>query len=166
MGFQERNAWACGCFTLAAFTPYFWLVFGNPMAYATLFTIAVFGLVVLLIGFHSVNSMASDSIRKSGDVPAQDELDRIIEFRAAKLAGIVLATVVLIWAIAAMVGVPAEGFANTATASSEGVANASDFAIPATKVMCWVHLLFAGFVISNVTYYGGIVAGYRRLTNG
>jgi hypothetical protein len=26
-----------------------------------------------------------------------------------------------------------------------------------------VHWLFAGFVIANVAYYGGIVVGYRRL---
>lgn len=31
--------------------------------------------------------------------------------------------------------------------------------------MFWVHLLFAGFVIANITYYGGIVAAYRRLAD-
>ena len=166
MGFQEKNAWACGCSILVVFIPYFWLVFHNPMAYVPLFAIAVFALVALLVGFHIVNSIATASIRKSGDVPPSDELDRIIELRAAKLAGIVLATAVLSWSIAAMVGVPAEGVSSIAAANSGREVTASDFAIQVTRAMCWIHLLFAGFVISNVAYYGSIVAGYRRLANG
>ena len=166
MGFQERNAWACGCSILVVFTPYFWLVFRYPMAHVGLFAIAVAALVALLVGFHIVNALATASIRKSGDVPAPDELDRIIELRAAKLAGIVLATVVLSWSLAAMVGVPVQGAANIASATAENAATASDFAIRVTKVMCWVHVLFAGFVTSNVAYYGSIIAGYRRLADG
>ena len=99
-------------------------------------------------------------------MPAPDELDRIIELRAAKLAGIVLATVVLSWSMAAMVGVPVQGVASIAAATAENAVTTSDFAIQVTKVMCWVHVLFAGFVISNVAYYGSIIAGYRRLANG
>jgi hypothetical protein len=166
MGYQERNAWACGCSILVVFTLYFWVVFRNPMAYIALFAVAVFCLVALLIGFHIVNSIATASIRNSGDVPAPDELDRTIELRAAKLAGIILSIVVLSWSIAAMLGVPAEGVANIAAAAPQGAVNASDFAIPVTKAMLWVHLLFAGFVASNVAYYGAIVVGYRGLANG
>ena len=166
MGFQERNAWACGCSILVVFTPYFWLVFRYPMAHVGLFAIAVAALVALLVGFHVVNALATASIRKSGDVPKPDELDRIIELRAAKLAGIVLATVVLSWSMAAMVGVPAPGVANIAAGAAENEVTATDFAMQVTRVMFWVHILFAGFVVSNVAYYGSIIAGYRRLADG
>lgn len=107
MGYRERNAWACGWSIVVVFTPYFGFVFSYPMAYFAMFAIAVFSLVAILIGFHIVNAIATASIRKSGDVPVPDELDRTIELRAAKLAGILLATAVLAWSIAAMVGVPA-----------------------------------------------------------
>ena len=166
MGYQERNAWACGCSIFVVFTPYFWFVLGNPMAYVALFAIAVSGLVALLIGFHIVNSIATASIRKSGDVPVPDELDRTIELRAAKLAGILLATAVLSWSIAAMVGVPTAGVASIAAANADRAVTASDFAIEVPEAMRWIHILFAGFVISNVAYYGAIVFGYRRLADG
>jgi hypothetical protein len=38
-----------------------------------------------------------------------------------------------------------------------------DFAIPVFSAMVAVHWLFAGFVIANMAYYGGIVLGYRRI---
>jgi hypothetical protein len=166
MGYQERNAWACVCSIVAVYTPYFWCIFRNPMAYVALFAIAVLCLVALLIGFHIVNSLATASIRKSGDVPDSDELDRAIELRAAKFAGILLATAVLSWSIAAMVGVPAAGVTNIAAANTDRSVTVSDFAIQVPEAMRWIHLLFAGFVISNVAYYGAIVFGYRRLAHG
>lgn len=166
MGYQEKNAWACGCSILVVFTPYFWLVFRYPMAHVALFALAVFGLAAILAGFHIVNALATASIRESGDVPPPDELDRMIELRAAKLAGIVLSIVVLSWSIAAMVGVPVQGVISNAAEASQGAVTGSAFAIQVTKAMLWIHLLFAGFVISNVAYYGTIVAGYRRLANG
>jgi hypothetical protein len=166
MGYQERSAWACGCSIFVIFIPYFWFVFRNPMAYVALLAIAVVGLVALLIAFHIVNAIATASIRKSGDVPAPDELDLAIELRAAKLAGMILSIVVVSWTIAAMLGLPAEGVANIAAAAPESAVTASDFAIHVTNAMCWVHLLFAGFVLSNVAYYAAIVVGHRRLANG
>jgi hypothetical protein len=166
MGYQEKNAWACGCSILVVFIPYFWFVLSHPMAYVGLFPIAVFGLVALLIAFHIVNAIATASIRTSGDVPVPDELDRTIELRAAMLAGIFLSMVVVSWTLAAMLGLPAAGVTNIAAAAPERAVAASDFAIPVTKAMCWVHLLFAGFVIANIAYYGAIVVGYRRLANG
>ncbi|ALS98832.1 hypothetical protein [Lacimicrobium alkaliphilum] len=166
MGFQEKNAWACGCSILVVFMPYFGFVFSYPMAYIPLFAIAVFALVALLVGFHIINSIATASIRKSGAVPPTDELDRIIELRAARLAGMVLAIVVLSWSIAAMVGIPAEGVNNVVAANAKQELTHSVFAIQVTSAIYWIHLLFAGFVISNIVYYGSIVAGYRRLANG
>ena len=48
MGYQERNAWACGCSILVVFTPYFWFVFSNPMAYVALFGVgSMIGMAVL-----------------------------------------------------------------------------------------------------------------------
>ena len=158
MGYQERNAWACACSILVVYTPYFGFVFNNPMAYVALFAIAVAGQVVLLTGLHIVNSITTSSIRKSGDVPVPDELDRTIELRASKLAGILLTTAVLAWSMAAMLGVSAAGV--------DLPVATSDLAIGVPEAMNWIHLLFAGFVISNIAYYGAIVVGYRRLAHG
>ncbi len=158
MGYQEKNAWACVCSILVVFTPYFWFVFNNPMAHAALFPVAVAALVALLIVFSVVNSIATSSIRKSGNVPLPDELDRIIELRASKLAGILLATAVMAWSMVAMLGVPAAGV--------DLPVATSDVAIGVPEAMNWIHLLFAGFVISNIAYYGAIVVGYRRLAHG
>ena len=166
MGYKERSAWACLWSIIVVFTPYFGFVFNYPMAYVALFATAVVGLVALLIGFHIVNSIATASIRRAGDVPVPDELDRTIELRAAKLAGIILAAAVLGWSIAAMVGVPAAAVSNIAPTNADRVVTASDFAVAVPEVMRWIHTLFAGFVISNVTYYGAIVIGYRRLAHG
>ena len=102
MGCQERYAWACVCSILVVFTIYFWFVLNSPMAHAALFPIAVAASVALLIGFQIVNSIVNSSIRNSGNVPLPDELDRIIELRASKLAGIFLAKAVMAWGIVAM----------------------------------------------------------------
>jgi len=166
MGYQERNAWACACSILVVYTPYFWFVFNNPMAYVALFAIAVAGQVALLTGLHIVNSIATSSIRKSGDVPVPDELDRTIELRASKLAGILLATAVLGWSMAVMVGVPAAGVTNIAAANADRPVTTSDFVIEVPEAIRWIHMLFAGLVISNVAYYGAIVFGHRRLAHG
>ena len=40
-----------------------------------------------------------------------------------------------------------------------------NFAIPVFSAMVAVHWLFAGFVIANMAYYGGIVLGYRRIAS-
>ena len=121
------------------------------------------GLVALLVVFHVVNAIATPSIRKTGHAPAPDELDRIIELRAARLSGTVLATVVITWSIVAMFGIPALGVGEIANKDAAGeVLSPADFAIPVTQAVFWVRLLFAGFVIANITYYGGIVAAYLR----
>lgn len=131
------------------------------MAYVALFVIAVSALVALLIAFHIANPMLSRS-----DMPVPDEMDRTIELRAAKLAGTLLATAVLGWSIAAMVGIPAAGVANIAAANTDRAVTVSDFAIEVPEIMRWIHILIAGFVISNIAYYGAIVFGYRRLAHG
>lgn len=137
------------------------------MAFVGWFLLAVVGLVTLLVGFHVVNALATPTIRRTGDTPAPDELDRIIELRAAKLSGTILATVVMTWSIIAMFGIPAVGVAEVVTESAAGKAvSPAGFAVPVTQAVFWVHLLFAGFVIANITYYGGIVAAYRRLAHG
>ncbi len=167
MSFHEKSAWACVLSILVVFTPYFLVVFWYPMAHVGLFVITVALLVAMLVVFHIVNAIATASIRKTGDVLAPDELDHIIELRAAKLSGLVLATVVVSWSIAAMFGVPAQGVIAIVAENAAGAPVASSsFAIHVTQAMFWVHILFAGFVVANIAYYATIVAGYRRLSNG
>lgn len=167
MSFHEKSAWACVGSIVLTFVPYFLIVFRYPMAFVGLFTVAVVALVALLVGFHVVNAIATASIRRTGDVPPLDELDQLIELRAAKRSGTVLAVVVVLWSIVAMFGLPAIGVGQIAGENAAGEAvSASDFAIPVTQAMIWVHALFAGFVIANVTYYGSIVVSYRRLADG
>ncbi len=167
MSFHEKSAWACLVSVVLVFVPYFVFVFQYPMAFVGLFVLAVVGLVALLTSFHVVNSLVTASIRKTGNTPPHDELDRTIELRAAKLSGIVLSVVVLAWSIIAMFGIPAAGVREVVNANEAGgVVSASQFAIPVLYVLTAIHLLFAGFVTANMTYYGTIVAGYRRLADG
>ncbi len=166
MGFQERNAWACGGVLLVVFVPYFWLVSNNPLLYGPLLMMAVIGQVALLAGFHIVNSIATASIRKTGDVPLPDELDRIIELRAAKLSGIILGIAVVSWSMAAMAGGYTIEGGGITSAESAGAGAAAVYSIELTDAMAWVHFLFAGLVVSNLAYYGAIVTGYRRLADG
>ena len=168
MGFHEKSAWACLVAVVLVFVPYFVMVFRYPMAFVGLFVLAVVGLIALLTIFHIVNSLVTASIRKTGETPPHDELDRTIELRAAKLSGIVLGVVVVVWSIIAMYGAPTIGVLEIANAAAAGgVENdASQFAIPVLSALTAIHVLFAGFVAANVAYYGTIVAGYRRLAHG
>lgn len=167
MSYHERNAWACLIAIVIVFVPYFAVVLPQPMAFVGLFVLAVLGLIALLVGFHAVNAIATAAIRQKGDAPALDELDRMIEFRAAKLSGLVLGGIVLAWSIGVMYGAPAVGVAEIATANAANApVDASDFAIPVSNAVFWVQVLFAGFVAANATYFGRIVVGYRRMANG
>ena len=167
MNFHEKNAWACGAADCLVYIPYFSIVLRNPMAFDGLFIIAVGWLIVILVGFHVANAIATPAIRETGSSPVPDELDRIIELRAAKLSGIVLTAVVVIWSIVALFGMPGLGVGEMVMENSaEMAAISSDFAVPVTQAVFWIHLLFAGLVIANVTYYGSIVVAYRRLANG
>ncbi len=167
MSFHEKSAWVCFVSIGVVFAPYFGVVLRHPMAYVGLFGLAVIGLVVLLTLFHLVNALVTRSIRRSGEVPSLDELDRMVELRAAKTAGLVLAFVVVVWSLAAMIGIPAAGVSQRVHASATGEsASAAGFVIPVAHAMTAVHLLFAGFVIANLVYYGRIVVAYRRLARG
>lgn len=166
MGFQEKNAWICGVSTILIFGPYFCFVFLQPMSHIAFFAVAVVCLILLLTTFHTVNAIKTRSIRTSGEVPRTDELDQLIELRAAKWAGIVLATLVLVWSIAAMFGIPILGVSHLVAQRQAGLVDSSDFAIRVLDAMPWVHLLFAGFVVSNLVYYAKIVFAYRSFSNG
>lgn len=167
LGYREKNAWICGLSILVVYTPYFYFVLRFPMSHVAFFFIAVLSLVLLLSCFHAINVIATKSIRDSGNFPKLDELDKVIELRASKWAGVVLSVAVLFWSLAAMMGVPIEEISNIAgQQQTEASVNESDFSIPVTKAMFWIHLLFGGFVLSNLVYYGKIIAGYRRLQNG
>lgn len=168
MGFQEKSAWACLAGISLVFVPYFIFVFQYPMAFFGLFVLAVIVQVIFMTVFHAVNAIVSPSIRKSGDALPKDELDRMIEQRAAKWSGLILGIVVISWCILVMYGAPLLGV------HEMGLSNASDgtellpssFAIPVSDVLLAVHVLFAGFVIANLIYYTTIVISYRRLADG
>ncbi len=156
MSFHEKSAWACLISIVVVFVPYFLIVFQQPMAFGLL-VLAVVLLSVLLSAFHIVNALMTRSIRTTGDIPPHDELDRLIELQAAKLSGIVLAIAVVSWSLSAMVRVP--------VLAGEGT-TPSQFAIPGIQALTAIHLLFAGFVVANLAYYGSIIAGYRRSLHG
>lgn len=168
MGFHEKSAWACLLGIVLVFVPYFVVVFKYPMAFVGVFVLAVIVLTVFLIAFHLVNAVMSRSIRMTGDSPPKDELDRIIEFRAAKISGVILGIVVIFWCMIAMYGAPALGVHEIVLANANDGTGLlpSKFAIPVIDVLLAVHVLFAGFVIANLAYYGTIVVSYRKLANG
>jgi hypothetical protein len=145
---------------VAVYVPYFYIVWRAPLAYVGLFWLAVIVLVGLLMAFHTANALATKSIRATGDTPPLDELDRLIELRASKLAGMVLAVVVIGWSMAAMFGAPVLGLGQPVEA------NLAEAAVPLLPALAAVQALFAGFVLANLVYYAGIVVGYRRLAGG
>ncbi|MCP4080349.1 MAG: hypothetical protein GY819_08010 [Planctomycetaceae bacterium] len=168
MGFHEKSAWACLLGIVLVFVPYFAVVLRFPMAFAGLFVLVVIIQVVFMVAFHVGNAIMSPSIRKTGDTPPKDELDQLIELRAAKISGVILGIVVISWCMIAMYGVPALGVHEIvlANANDGNDLPPSKFAIPIFDVLLAVHVLFAGFVIANLVYYGTIVVSYRRLANG
>lgn len=164
MSFHEKSALACLISICFAYVPYFVLVFRFPMAALGLFWVSAVGLVALLAGFHIVNAISTRSIRTSGEVPPVDELDQRIELQATKWAGFSLAFVVTSWILVAMYSIPVIGTSmlEQTTTTGDGVLP-SGYAIPMFAAMTAVHWLFAGFVLANIVYYGGIVFGYRRI---
>lgn len=162
MNFQEKSAWACFSAICFTFTPYFWVVLRHPQAFAGLFVLATIALVGILTVFHAINAATSRAIRASGKTPVADELDVVIELKATKLSAMVLGVVVLGWSVAAMYGFPANGVRALADATTGDAV----FAIPVSQALIWVHLLFAGFVLANLTYYGQIIFSYRRMLHG
>jgi hypothetical protein len=166
MSFHEKSALACFISICLVYVPYFVLVFRFPMAALGLLWVSAVGLVTLLTGFHIVNALATRSIRTSGDVPPVDELDQRIELKAAKWAGFILAFAVMTWILVAMYALP--GLGNSMLDQTQATGNGGSlarYAIPMVTAMTAVHWLFAGFVLANIVYYGGIVFGYRRIAS-
>lgn len=116
--------------------------------------------------FHAVNAIVTKSIRSSGEAPPVDELEQLIELKAAKWAGFVLSIAVLTWIMIAMYSatVIGGGVAEQAKLAGNEISNLN-FAIPVFSAMVAIHWLFAAFVIANVAYFGGIVLGYRRIAS-
>ena len=165
MGFHEKSAWACLLGIALVFTPYFVIVFRSPTAFVGLFVLAVIVQVIFMTVFHTVNAIMSHSIRKTGDAPPRDELDRMIELRAAKISGVILGLVVISWCMIAMFAAPVQEIA-LGKALDGAELSTTQFAIPLANVLLAVHVLFAGFVMANLVYYGSIVVSYRKLANG
>jgi hypothetical protein len=164
MSFHEKSAWACFVSICCLYVPYFFVVFRYPMAALGLIWVSAIALAVLLIVFHIVNAIATRSIRTTGEVPPLDELDQKIELTAAKWAGLILALAVVAWILVAMYAIPALGSAALEpTSAAARDVSPSSYTVPMFTAMSAVHWLFAGFVISNIAYYGGIVFGYRRI---
>lgn len=167
MSFHEKSAWVSLLSLVGVFVPYFVVVFRQPLAFAGFLAVAVVVLVALLAGFHAVNAVATASIRKRGNTPPQDELDKLIDLRAASVAGLVLAFVVVAWCLVAAFGAPILGAGGNGSATGLSQSAAAPlFAIPMRQALTAVHALFAGFVIANLVYYGAIIAGYRKLMYG
>jgi hypothetical protein len=166
MSFHEKSALACLISICCVYVPYFVLVFRFPMAALGLFWVSAIGLVVLLTVFHIVNAIATRSIRTSGDLPPVDELDQRIELKAAKWSGIILAFAVLTWILVVMYSIPVIGNSMVEQMRATGSAvSPESYTIPMFAAMTAVHWLFAGFVLANIVYYGGIVFGYRRIAS-
>jgi hypothetical protein len=166
MSFHEKSALACLFSIGLVYVPYFVFVFRFPMATLGLFWVSAIGLVALLTAFHIVNAIATRSIRTTGEVPPVDELDHKIELKAAKWAGFILAFAVVTWILVAMYSIPLMGSSileQEQAMSSE--VSPSGYAIPMFRAMEAVNWLFAGFVLANIAYYGGIVFGYRRVAS-
>lgn len=164
MSFHEKSAWACVTGICLVYVPYFVLVFRHPMAALGLMWLSVIGLAALLAAFHIAIALATRSVRATGDTPPVDELDQKIELTASKWASLVLGFAVLTWILVAMYSMPLVGAgAFESSRAATGEALPSTFAIPVFTAMTAVHWLFAGFVVANLAYYGGIVIGYRRL---
>lgn len=161
MGFHEKSAWACLIGICGAYVPYFVAVSRAPLAGLALFWLSAAGLTALLTAFFVINAIASRSLFASGGVPPVDELDQRIERTAAKWAGFALAFAVMIWILGAMYLLP---LTSGQVEPPPGNANAgASPSIPLSEAMQAVHWLFAGFVVANLVYYGGIVLGYRRM---
>ncbi|KPL90132.1 hypothetical protein [Herpetosiphon geysericola] len=160
MSFHEKSAWASLLAIGVVFTPYLVVVLRQPLAFGILI-VAVIALVLILTGFHIVNAISSKLIRERGVTPPIDELDRMIELRAAKYAGFVLACAVLTWCLFALVFVSAWGVSAGGEPS-----NLAEFRVPVTQALTAVHWLFASFVLANCVYYASIVVGYRKLAHG
>jgi hypothetical protein len=165
MSFHEKSAWVNLLVITGIFVPYFIFVFQQPLAFLGLLTIAVILQVALLVGFHIINALVTKSIRKRGETPPPDEMERLVELRAAKFAGFVLAFVVMSWFIIAAFGAPILGVTALVNFGTSA-AGPDSLSIPLLPILTAIHLLFAGFVLSNIAYYGAIIAGFRKLMYG
>ena len=159
MNYHEKSAWVCAICILAVYVPYFVFVWMTPAAYMVFFVAAVIGLVALMVGFHAVIALSTPKVLETGDTPPRDEMDRLIEFRAAKWSGIFLGVVVLTCCLNAMILIPLNSLELSREAAETGT-----MAISVSKALVGVHVLFAGFVLANLVYYCSIIVGYRSLS--
>ena len=66
-----------------------------------------------------------------------------------------------------MLSVPIDEISSTVNPPSiAGTMNELGFTISPVQALFWVNLLFAGFVVSNLIYYGKIIVSYRGISNG
>ena len=164
MAFHYKSAWIEMVATLAAFIPYFVVVFRNPLAFPGMFIAAVIFQVLLLVAFHVVNALATAAIRKRGQTPERDEMERQIDLQAGQVSGVALSVIIVIWCGSALFGVLAQ--LGSGATGAEPLSSSAALMIPALTALTAIQVLFAGFVLSNLIYYGSIILSYRRLTHG
>lgn len=161
MSFHEKNAWACFLGLLVVYVPYFAISIVYPSASFPLYFGAICALMVVLAVFHSANALITKLIRTSGKTAHLDELDSSIEIKSARFAGLTLGFIVTMWSLFALTGLAAL-ISHALPLEAEPMENLSLVKIPVLPVIAGFQILFAGFVIANLVYYGGIIYGYRR----
>lgn len=148
MSFREKSAWASLISLLIVYLVYFSIVFSGVSTRVALATLAAAVVIhlALLIAAHTVFAISSQEVLQRGDEPPRDERDVAIDLRSFRASSYVLGTGVLLWCLAVFVGIAGTGI--------------TDVAVQDAMTAC--QLLFAGFVVANLTYYTVQVTGYRR----
>jgi len=160
MSIHEKSAWVSIVAILGLYIPYFMVVDVHPLQGLYRFWVVGIGMAVIMGVFRAVDAIVQVVQQRAGTMVVVDELDRLIQYKAALLSGVILACVVVIWVIGMMYVLPLHATTMVET-TSDGVY--SHAAWPITDVMRTVHWLFAGFVATNLLYYVAIIVQYRSM---
>jgi len=150
MSYREKSAWASLISLIIVYLAYFSIVFSDFGHVVTLLALgaAVLIHVTALSGTHLILALSTREVRESGDEPPRDERDVSVDLRSFRASSYVLGTAVMLWCMAAFAGIVMSGI--------------EDVRIENAMMACQV--LFAGFVLANITYYATQVVGYRRMS--
>ena len=165
MSYHEKSAWLTLIPILLVFVPYFIAVFKTPFATVFFLIIAVIALVVILTICRTGLAIATPKVLRTGDEPGMDEMERRFDRTSVNVAAYFLSTVVVLWCLNTLVGIPIQAFRGLAE-SERTITNIdlSQLTIPAVDAVNAVQLLFAGFVLANVIYYVSLIVCYRRVS--
>lgn len=160
MAIHERSAWVSIGAILALYIPYFMDVNAHPMESLYRFWGVGIGIAVIMALFHTIDAIIHVIQKRSDAMQLVDELDQAIHHNATAVSGGLLAVVVVAWVIGMMYALPVLGVSVVET-TSEGIDTYIAWSIP--QMMRAVQWLFAGFVLSNLVFYGMVIVQYRRL---